>query len=226
MVLSENDRALARLPCLKRVFFKFLRLFFKLLYHQLAWTYDGVAWVVSLGNWQKWVEATIAYLDGPRILEIGFGPGHLQLALQREDVLVLGLDESQQMVNLARRRLKKHGFLPHLVRGDAQTIPLASECVNQVVLTFPAEFIFKSSTISEIRRVLVPGGKVLVVAIAWITGRKPLERLLAWVNRIAGQAPNWEPRMLEPLKASGFAVSWEMVELSNSKLVLISLTKA
>ena len=55
---------LPKLPFRNQLLFAFLRLFFKLLYHQLAWSYDGVAWVVSLGAWRKWVESTLAFLLG------------------------------------------------------------------------------------------------------------------------------------------------------------------
>ena len=33
-----------------------LRIFFHLLYHPFAWTYDFIAWAVSLGRWKDWVK--------------------------------------------------------------------------------------------------------------------------------------------------------------------------
>ena len=56
---------------------------FHLLYHQFAWTYDFVAAFVSLGRWQDWVDAVVPFMSG-RVLEIGFGPGHLQELLNRQ----------------------------------------------------------------------------------------------------------------------------------------------
>ena len=222
---TNNNPPSVRLSFPKRFFRYSLLIFFKLLYHQFAWSYDVVAWAVSWGNWQKWVEAVLPSLEGPRILEIGFGPGHLQLALQRKEVMVIGLDESQQMVNLTCKRLVKHGSIPVLVRADAQQIPLADECVNQVVMTFPAEFIVKHETMAEIRRVIIPGGKAVVLTMAWITGRKPWERLVAWVNRITSQAPAWDPKLLEQIKPEGFKMGWEMKNFPNSSVVIISLNK-
>ncbi|NMC80811.1 MAG: hypothetical protein GYA59_15725, partial [Chloroflexi bacterium] len=43
-------------------FFWALKVFFDLLYHSFAWTYDGVAAVVSLGRWKGWVYSVIPFL--------------------------------------------------------------------------------------------------------------------------------------------------------------------
>jgi ubiquinone/menaquinone biosynthesis C-methylase UbiE len=48
-----------------------------------AWSYDLVAAVVSLGQWNHWVGSVLPYLPGVNILEIGHGPGHLQRLLKR-----------------------------------------------------------------------------------------------------------------------------------------------
>jgi ubiquinone/menaquinone biosynthesis C-methylase UbiE len=63
---------------------------FRLLYHELAWSYDLVSWLASRGLWRRWQQAALAYLpvEG-RFLEVGFGPGHLLLDL------VLGPGQSQ-----------------------------------------------------------------------------------------------------------------------------------
>ncbi len=208
----------------RRIFSTLLRIFFKLLYHQFAWAYDLVAWTVSLGSWQKWIETIVPFVEGPA-LEIGFGPGHLLLSLRQKNTPALGLDESPQMVRLAAHRLNKNGYHPGLVRGDAQRLPFAGQSFQQVVMTFPSEFIFKSTTLLEIHRVLRPSGAVLVLPVAWITGRKPMERLLSWVNHIAGQAPDWDPAVLEPLKDMGFEPSSQIINLPNSKVMLLHLAK-
>ncbi|HTP03398.1 MAG TPA: hypothetical protein VMJ64_18630, partial [Anaerolineales bacterium] len=70
----------------------FLKFFFHHFYHGFAWTYDIVATTVSIGRWNHWVASALPYVRGKRILEIGQGPGHLQLLLrQRMSGLVVGL---------------------------------------------------------------------------------------------------------------------------------------
>jgi hypothetical protein len=40
-------------------------------------------------------------------------------------------------------------------------------------------YIFDPQTLQEIKRVLVPAGKLVILLMAWITGRHPLEWLAA-----------------------------------------------
>ena len=54
-----------------------LRFGFRLLYNELAWTYDWVSRAVSLGQWRHWQRAVIPRLSGQRALEIAFGTGDL-----------------------------------------------------------------------------------------------------------------------------------------------------
>ncbi|HEX9090162.1 MAG TPA: class I SAM-dependent methyltransferase [Anaerolineales bacterium] len=224
--MSDSQGGRSHLPLSKHILVGFLRLFFKLLYHQFAWSYDWVASIVSLGAWQRWVCTVLPYLDGPRTLEIGFGPGHLLAALQHKGIAPFGLDESPQMTRIARRRLLGVDPHPGLVRGVAEHLPFATESLDQVVMTFPAEFIFHQMSLMEIKRVLAKNGKVVVLPVAWITGRKPWERFAAWVNHITGQAPEWNPRVLQPVKDLGFEVTSQVIDLGSSKVLLIQLTQS
>jgi SAM-dependent methyltransferase len=210
---------------LRQLIISILRVFFRLLYHQCAWTYDWVASIVSCGEWRHWVSSALPYISGHNVLEIGVGPGHLQAAISQKNIQAFGLDESIQMVNITRHRLVDLGQIPHLARGDAQFLPFANESFQQVVMTFPAEFLLHESTFKEIHRVLINEGVLLILPLAWITGRKPLERAVAWLNRITGEAPDWNESDLEPLKDLGFIVSWEMINLHSSKVLIIQLFK-
>jgi ubiquinone/menaquinone biosynthesis C-methylase UbiE len=206
-----------------------LRPFFYLLYHQFAWTYDLVAAFVSLGRWKEWVGTALPYLSG-RVLEIGFGPGHLQASLIENNMATFGLDESAQMVRQATKRLRKKGASNHLIRGYAQKIPFKGETFNSVVATFPAEYIFDPQTLKEISRVLLPSGQLVIIPTAWITGGRPLERLAAWVFRVSGEAPGNPNLMAAALKArfvnAGYIASSEIVEKRGSQVVVIVAKKS
>lgn len=209
----------------KRILIKLLRFFFKILYHQFAWTYDWVASIVSLGAWHSWVISVSPYVVGPKTLEIGFGPGHLQASLNQKGITTFGLDESEQMARITQRRLHKLGFPQRLARGDAIALPFANGCFNQVVMTFPAEYILNTDAFTEIQRVLPDGGSVILLPLAWITGRKPWERLVAWINHITGEAPDWDEKSLEPLRTVGYEVSWEKHEYKTSQTLIIRMIK-
>jgi ubiquinone/menaquinone biosynthesis C-methylase UbiE len=205
-----------------------LRQIFYLLYHQFAWTYDIVAAVVSLGRWKEWVQIALPYLRG-NVLEIGFGPGHLQASLNEKNIMTFGLDESTQMVRQATRRLQKKGATPRLIRGNAQNIPFSGETFDNVVATFPAEYIFEPQTLKEIRRVLVPAGQLVIIPTAWITGGRFLERLAAWVFRVTGEAPGKPHSISVSLKTkfehAGFATRGEIVETRGSHALIIVAKK-
>jgi ubiquinone/menaquinone biosynthesis C-methylase UbiE len=209
----------------------FMRFFFRLLYHEFAWSYDLVAAVVSLGRWNEWVASALPFLHGPRILEIGHGPGHLQLALHERGFLPVGLDESHQMGRQARRRIKTRGYRPLLIRGKANDLPLTSSSFDQVVATFPSEFIFQPATLDEIRRVLLPSGELIVLPAAWITGASFLERMAAALSRITGQTPEWEnlegfeETLASHFQKAGLHPQFHLERLDSSALLFIRVVK-
>ena len=160
---------------------------FYLLYNEMAWSYDLVSWVASLGEWRSWQQAALPFVTGERVLEIAHGPGHVLLALARQGYRVVGLDLSPHMGRQAERRLRRAGFTPHLVRGTAQALPFAPGSFDAVLSTFPTAFILEPPTIAAVYRVLQPGGRLVVVPEGHLTGRGPLQRLINWLYVITGQ---------------------------------------
>lgn len=209
------------------LFFWPLRAFFYLLYHQMAWTYDWVAAAVSLGLWKSWVLAVLPYLRGTRILELGHGSGHLQKALWQSGTgsSVFGLDASSQMSRLAGRRLRSGGIYPNLVNGLAQWLPFKGGTFETVVATFPTEYIFNPTTMTEIYRVLSPGGQFVVLTSAALTGKRRSEQTAAWLFKVTGQSSPWEKRLLDPLRRSGFQTRLEEIKLKTSILMVVLAEK-
>jgi SAM-dependent methyltransferase len=205
-----------------------LKLFFYLLYHPMAWMYDLVAAVVSAGRWKKWVWATVPYLNGPNILELGHGPGHLQSRLSAEGHAIVGIDRSRQMGRQAYRRLSHSQASPQLVRSNANALPFRSRFFNTVIATFPTEYISDPAAISEIYRVLSTGGKLVILLSAWITGGSLLDRSLAVLFRITGQnRPVGETgqHTIQQFKSSGLTARFEWLDLPSSRLLLLIAEK-
>ena len=169
----------------------FMRVFYYLLYHPMAFFYDRVADTVSFGHWRQWVLTAADKTEGGKILELGFGPGHLQAELARRGKKVFGLDESAQMARLCKRRVEAVSGRDsiRINRGHAEELPFASHSLDCVVATFPSEYIFELATMLEIKRVLKPNGLWITLVGVQIGGNSIGKRLLRWTYLVTGQAP-------------------------------------
>lgn len=209
----------SHLPCW------FLKFAFHLLYHQLAWAYDLVAWLVSFGQWEAWRRTATLFLQEGPILELGYGTGGLMADMTARDLAPVGLDLSPYMARLARRRLLRQGTIPRLVRGQAQGLPFPDASFANVVATFPTEFILDAQTVSSIARVLQPGGCLVVVAMGHLKGPGPLRRFVEWLYRVTGQREIPEPKPLTRLKSFGFSARWEYATLEGATARLLVATR-
>ncbi len=200
-----------------------LRLFFVHFYTSLAWTYDAIAYLVSVGQWNAWVLSAQEAITADPVLEIGHGPGHLLVKLGPR---ATGLDPSRQMSRLALRRLRRSGIKPRLVRARSQALPFRSASFGSLVSTFPAEYILEPRSIAEAWRVLRAGARLVIVAMAEMRGRGALDRMANWLFRVTGQAGELPPDWIEPLVQVGFEIQRVDVPVQRSNVVQIIGTKA
>ena len=117
-----------------------VKLGFRLLYHELAFTYDLVSVVVSLGAWRCWQRTALKYLPSPgegRVLELAHGTGNLQVDLIDAGYDAAAIDFSAQMGQIASRKLHRRELPVRLARARAQRLPYAAGSFAAVVSTFP-----------------------------------------------------------------------------------------
>jgi ubiquinone/menaquinone biosynthesis C-methylase UbiE len=140
-------------------------------------------------------------------------------------LFVAGLDESRQMGRLALRRLRRGGCRsPRLVRGVAQRLPFPDAYFDTLVATFPAEYIFAAETLSEARRVLKSGARLVVLPVAW-----PRNPLLGLLFRVTGQSPSEaveaaKARLLQPFAVAGFEVEIADRKVESGMLLIVTAT--
>jgi ubiquinone/menaquinone biosynthesis C-methylase UbiE len=167
------------------------------LYNELAWAYDAVSWLVSWGRWSGWRSAALDHLVGSHVLEVGFGTGALLEKLTLSGWDVVGLDPSPSMHRVANRRLRKAGLSPPRILGRVEQMPFPDGTFDDIVATFPAQFIFRRAALREMSRVLAPGGRLMVVGSYLRAGNAPLWQAFASTLSFLGPKGRLQRRRIE-----------------------------
>lgn len=134
--------------------------------------------ILSNGSEKRFVKNAVArYLDprpGERILELGFGAGQVLAALAGmvgEKGKVYGIDISDGMVEVTRRRLAREGLAgrAELTRGDAAAMPYEDASFDGVFAGFTLELFDEPEipvVLGECMRVLRDGGRLCVASMS------------------------------------------------------------
>jgi ubiquinone/menaquinone biosynthesis methyltransferase len=138
------------------------------LFSRIAPRYDLINDLQSFGLHRLWKRKVIRlarFGPGQRALDLCCGTGDLALGLRRcaiDDVAVVGLDFSVPMLELARARSPAPGL--HWIRGDAMRLPFPAETFDVVTMGYGLRNVAHlDDALAEIRRVLRPGGRLLVL---------------------------------------------------------------
>lgn len=147
-------------------------------YSRYARLYDLA--VKYLPLWRSWISTALDYLIGPKILEISFGPGYL-LSRYPQHYQVVGLEINRQMIATARRNLLSADRSILLLQGDVFRLPFGDCSFNTLVNTMAfSGYPDGESALVEMTRVLVPGGRLVMIDIGPpVEGHKPGSWLLA-----------------------------------------------
>jgi len=158
---------------------------------------------VWFGGGREWLGARVQ----GRVLEVAIGTG-LNLPHYPAGTVITGIELSPAMLALARERAADLGRAVDLHTGDAQALPFPDGSFDTVVCALSLCTIpDPAAAIGQMKRVLVPGGRLLLVdhigstwppirAAQWL-----LERLTI---RAAGE--HFTRRQLPLVRAAGFDV--------------------
>jgi ubiquinone/menaquinone biosynthesis C-methylase UbiE len=98
-----------------------------------------------------------------KVLEVAVGTG-LNLEAYPQDITLTGIDWSDAMLDIARNRATEVGRTVTLQQADAHELPFDDASFDTVVCTFGLCAIpDHTQAISEMTRVLCPGGRLILV---------------------------------------------------------------
>jgi demethylmenaquinone methyltransferase/2-methoxy-6-polyprenyl-1,4-benzoquinol methylase len=141
------------------------------MFNDIACRYDLLNRLLSAGidiRWRKKAIQQLAALQPKKILDVATGTA--DVAIMASNLLkaekIIGIDISDGMLDLGRQKIKKLG-LSHtieLLNGDSETINFEDNTFDAVTVAFGVRnFENLEKGLSEIWRVLKPGGKLVVL---------------------------------------------------------------
>ena len=214
----------------------------------MAQKYDVMNDLMSAGLHRLWKKFTIeiaAPRPGERVLDVAGGTADLSSAFARRvgaEGQVWLTDINNAMLGVGRDRLLDEGVLAPVAQCDAEKLPFPDNHFDIVTVAFGLRnMTHKDKALEEMRRVLRPGGRLLVLEFSKVW--KPLEKvydaysfkLLPWLGqKIAGDAESYrylaESIRMHPdqeaLKAMMEQAGLERVEVFNMTAGVVALHRA
>ena len=142
--------------------------------------YDAVVAILTLGRARAMRAATVALAriaPGEAVLDVGCGTGDLTMAAHARAGAagrVQGIDAAPAMIAGARRKAARAGYTIDYRVAVVEALPFPDATVDVVVSSLMMHHLpndLKRGGLAEIRRVLKPGGRLLVVDLKRPTGQ-------------------------------------------------------
>ena len=156
-------------------------------FDSVASKYDVMNDLMSMGlhrAWKAYAVAVANLRDGDRVLDIAGGTGDLAKAFAAKvgaQGLVVHTDINEAMLRQGRDRLVDSGVLLPTVLCDAESLPFATGRFDLVSVAFGLRnMTHKERALSEMNRVLRPGGRLLVLEFSKVA--QPLQKAYDWYS--------------------------------------------
>lgn len=140
--------------------------------HSWARYYDMLVGIISLGREKKFRQAALDLVDlepGMQVLDVGCGTGSLTIAAKHrlgKDGMVMGIDPSSNMVNLAQEKAEKEQVEVAFQVGVIENIDFPENQFDLVLSSLMMHHLpneLKKDGLQEIYRVLKPNGILLII---------------------------------------------------------------
>ena len=140
------------------------------MFDSISGNYDFLNHFLSAGIDIRWRRKAIKLLaeGNPKlILDVATGTGDFAVeALSLHPDKVIGVDISEGMLEVGRKKMKERGFDPkiELMSGDSENLPFEENKFDAVIVAFGVRnFENLEKGLAEMRRVLKPGGRMVVL---------------------------------------------------------------
>jgi ubiquinone/menaquinone biosynthesis C-methylase UbiE len=145
--------------------------------------------------------------SGQHALEVGCGTGSLALQIKRlnPQVEVVGLDPDTKALDRARRKAARAGFSVQFDQGYADRLPYPDASFDRVfssLMFHHLELADKAQMLSEIRRVLKPGGRLELLDL--VPAAKKHRLMPRFLHGHELMKDNSEERIIALMKEAGF----------------------
>lgn len=178
-------------------------------FDKIACTYDRLNRVMTLGLDRLWRRRAVREVErGNRkvecVLDVACGTGDMVLELTKRSYLVTGVDLSEEMLAIAKRKVENGKWEV----ADAEHLPYDDNSFDAVTCAFGVRnFVHLEQGLKEMLRVLKPGGRMVILELATPDNKlvKPFYRLytkrvIPWLGScIAGnrEAYTYLPESIE-----------------------------
>ena len=141
------------------------------MFDKIASSYDLLNRVTSMGIDIIWRKKAINLLkkDHKIILDVATGTADVAIEIHKQFPnikQIIGLDISPEMLNIGKKKVAKRGFSDkiELVVGDSENLSFADNYFDAVTVAFGVRnFENLQKGLKEIKRVLKPGGQLMVL---------------------------------------------------------------
>ncbi len=118
--------------------------------------------------------------ENARVLEVAPGPGYFAIALAKLGAFeITGLDVSKTFVGIARKNAQEEGVKVDFQRGNVSRMPFADDSFDLILCRAAFKnFSEPVRALVEMRRVLRPGGKAVIIDLRRDTPREEIYRYI------------------------------------------------
>ena len=168
--------------------------------------YDPIANLMGFGRSRQELISQANVKSDHHILDIGCGTGTFIVLLKRQypTVRVVGLDPDAKALRRAENKLRRAGVSVQLDQGFADQLPYETDSFDRVfssLMFHHLEEREKEKTLSEVRRVLKPGGSFHLLDFTADGSHGYLARLF---HSHAMMKDNTDQRLLQLMNDAGF----------------------